>query len=206
MAKKDFHRSKRAKPANQGNSLFFVFFALITLAVGLSAILTLNTSNLRGSAASSSAQCIDSDAMDYNTKGYVTFDGMTYWDSCSGSKLSETYCYLGSNGQQSVNVFVYDCPAGYTCQDGACVSASGCGNNVLEAGEECDGAELGGQSCRQLGFSYGELSCSSNCVLDTSNCVRTGCGNGVVDPREQCDDGNKVSGDGCDQYCMLEKK
>jgi cysteine-rich repeat protein len=31
------------------------------------------------------------------------------------------------------------------------------------------------------------------------------CGNAVIDPGEECDDGNRVSGDGCDFMCMLER-
>ncbi|GIW65660.1 MAG: hypothetical protein KatS3mg094_179 [Candidatus Parcubacteria bacterium] len=46
-----------------------------------------------------------------------------------------------------------------------------CGNNFKEPGEECDGPDLGGQSCVSLGYSGGTLSCNSNCTFNTSQCT-----------------------------------
>jgi len=37
--------------------------------------------------------------------------------------------------------------------------------------EQCDGFQLGGQTCRSLGFASGTLTCGANCMLDTSGCV-----------------------------------
>ena len=51
-----------------------------------------------------------------------------------------------------------------------------CGNDVLEVyrGEDCDGQDLGSETCASLlGVDYsGTLSCKSNCVYNTSNCVK----------------------------------
>ena len=41
---------------------------------------------------------------------------------------------------------------------------------LTEAGEECDGNDLGGQTCTSLGYTGGTLSCS-DCKLDRSNCT-----------------------------------
>lgn len=66
------------------------------------------------------------------------------------------------------------------------VDAGGeCGNGVVEAGEQCDGGDLGGATCESEGFGGGGLLCTADCTLDTSNC--TLCGNGVVDEDEECD-------------------
>ena len=46
-----------------------------------------------------------------------------------------------------------------------------CGNGELEYGEQCDGADLGANSCASLGYASGDLSCNSNCTLNTSACV-----------------------------------
>ena len=48
---------------------------------------------------------------------------------------------------------------------------SGCGDGIIEAGEQCDGANLGAASCASNGFSGGTLSCNSNCTINTSSCV-----------------------------------
>jgi len=79
-----------------------------------------------------------------------------------------------------------------------------CGDGVVEVGvEACDGADLGGQTCADLGFDGGELGCVvDTCMHDTAAC--TACGDGEVDPGEGCDDGNVVAGDGCDAACQLE--
>ena len=46
-----------------------------------------------------------------------------------------------------------------------------CGNGILEADEECDGWELGGNTCKSLGYHSGTLSCTVTCSLDQSNCA-----------------------------------
>jgi len=48
-----------------------------------------------------------------------------------------------------------------------------CGNNIVEAGEQCDGSDLGGKTCVSLGYDSGTLSCKSNCIYDTSDCTTT---------------------------------
>ncbi|MFC1800573.1 LamG-like jellyroll fold domain-containing protein, partial [Nanoarchaeota archaeon] len=45
-----------------------------------------------------------------------------------------------------------------------------CGNNVKDAGEDCDTLDLGGQTCIGLGYPSGSLACHSNCTYDTSPC------------------------------------
>jgi hypothetical protein len=46
-----------------------------------------------------------------------------------------------------------------------------CGNGVKEGGEACDGADFGGLTCLDLGFSSGALACNADCTLDASACV-----------------------------------
>lgn len=47
----------------------------------------------------------------------------------------------------------------------------GCGDNIIQAGEQCDGTNLGGTTCALSGFDAGTLSCSSVCTLVTAACV-----------------------------------
>ena len=53
-----------------------------------------------------------------------------------------------------------------------------CGNNIAESGEECDGTDLGGNSCVGKGFSGGSISCNVGCTLNTSMCTTTSGGGG----------------------------
>ncbi len=47
-----------------------------------------------------------------------------------------------------------------------------CGDDTINmAGEQCDGTDLGGESCVSLGFDAGTLACAS-CAFDTSSCTR----------------------------------
>jgi hypothetical protein len=48
-----------------------------------------------------------------------------------------------------------------------------CGNDILEDGEACDGAELGAQQCADVNPSYigGALVCAASCTLDASGCT-----------------------------------
>lgn len=48
-----------------------------------------------------------------------------------------------------------------------------CGNDILEDGEECDGAELGGMTCSDVdpAFASGTLACGATCTFDASGCM-----------------------------------
>ncbi len=50
----------------------------------------------------------------------------------------------------------------------------GCGNGVVDPGEQCDGADLNGADCSTLGFSGGTLACLVTCALDQSACALAG--------------------------------
>jgi cysteine-rich repeat protein len=62
----------------------------------------------------------------------------------------------------------------------------GCGDRVLDLGEECDDGNLvDGDGC-------------------DSDCTITGCGNGIPTTGEACDDGNAANNDGCSSTCTVE--
>jgi hypothetical protein len=75
--------------------------------------------------------------------------------------------------------------------DGVCVSevcmVPTCGDGVVTVPEECDGANLLGQSCQDLGFyDVGVLSCNAQCKFDKSQCTGF-CGDALVGGNEDCD-------------------
>ncbi len=81
--------------------------------------------------------------------------------------------------------------------DGGGPGPASCGNGVIDPGETCDGANVGGQTCSSLGLGDGRLGCNARCTLETGDCQRGGaCGNGVIDRGEQCD-GNQLGGQSC---------
>ena len=46
---------------------------------------------------------------------------------------------------------------------------------VVDLGEQCDGAELGGITCMDLGYNGGELACDPvTCTYDASGCMAGG--------------------------------
>jgi hypothetical protein len=79
-----------------------------------------------------------------------------------------------------------------TCLRPPCGS---CGDGAISAGEQCDGAALGGATCGTLGLSGGPLSCTLDCRYDLSQCHST-CGNGVREGGELCD-GTDLNGVTC---------
>lgn len=62
---------------------------------------------------------------------------------------------------------------GATTDDPTTGAMSDCGNDVLEAGEECDGPDLGGKQCSDVDPAYvgGSLVCGASCTLDASGCM-----------------------------------
>jgi hypothetical protein len=77
-----------------------------------------------------------------------------------------------------------------------------CGNGQIDQGEDCDGGNLGGQSCVDLGFDGGVLACDPTiCVFDTSGCMDM--------PSNECD--NNCNGCACPSFectmcCALKDK
>ncbi|MEE8410182.1 MAG: hypothetical protein V3T05_11290 [Myxococcota bacterium] len=78
---------------------------------------------------------------------------------------------------------------------GAAETCEHCGDGIVDPGEACDGAALGGQTCADLGYTGGPLTCSPACSLDTSAC----CGDGVRGGVEECD-GVDLSGFSCGDF------
>lgn len=54
----------------------------------------------------------------------------------------------------------------------------GCGNGVIDYGEQCDGINLGGATCGTRGFGGGVLVCSSACTFTTASCTGVSSGAG----------------------------
>lgn len=74
------------------------------------------------------------------------------------------------------------------CDGGLCV-VNICGDGIRTPGEECDGDDLGGQSCIETFHFYGEttgLTCKADCTLDKTGCVGA-CGDGIKNGDELCD-------------------
>ena len=106
--------------------------------------------------------------------------------NCSGScaDLNTSLSHCGSCGTT--------CKLGEACSSGKCVQA--CGNAALDPGEQCDGAALGGQTCKGLGYYAGTLKCAATCAFDLAGCHR--CGDGVINGKEVCD-GKALGGKTC---------
>jgi cysteine-rich repeat protein len=90
------------------------------------------------------------------------------------------------------------CTVACGCKYNASGVPLNCGNGVVEEGEVCDGTNLAGQTCENVGdFTGGTLGCSADCrelVLDE---CQTPCGNAAIDEGETCD-GTNFAGATCD--------
>jgi cysteine-rich repeat protein len=64
-----------------------------------------------------------------------------------------------------------------------------CGDGKLDEKEECDN---GPQNS-----TLSDADCRPDCSLSR-------CGDGIIDSTELCDDGNRLNGDSCDRFCLVE--
>jgi hypothetical protein len=84
-------------------------------------------------------------------------------------------------------------------------AVAACGNGLIETGEECDGSNLAGRTCQDLGFESGTITCGLDCKLDRQDCIG-GCGNARLESPEECDDGlanSAMTPDACRPDCRL---
>jgi len=59
---------------------------------------------------------------------------------------------------------------------------------VVDGDDDCDGADLAGESCVSLGHGAGNLTCTASCTFNTIDCGE--CGDGLIGVAEQCDGAN----------------
>ncbi|MFH1812034.1 MAG: hypothetical protein ABIJ09_25065 [Pseudomonadota bacterium] len=92
------------------------------------------------------------------------------------------------------------CPPATPTPDAGGGGVEVCGDGTRQAGEVCDGPELGGATCVSLGFAAGELRCQPRCQdFDRSGCgAPEGCGDGTRNGVERCD-GADLGGATCEQ-------
>jgi MYXO-CTERM domain-containing protein len=78
-----------------------------------------------------------------------------------------------------------------------------CGDSAITHAEVCDGADLGGQDCTDLGYTTpAGVTCDSDCGgIDSSACAPV-CGDSNLEPGEACDDGPTGS-DTCTPSCTF---
>ena len=88
-------------------------------------------------------------------------------EQCDGANLNEQSCET-----QGFDGGTLSCTAACQFDTTGCTTIeSDCGNGVIEAGEQCEGANLNGQNCKRQGFDEGTLSCTADCQFDTSACI-----------------------------------
>jgi len=115
---------------------------------------------------------------------------------CDGAAMPQTSCAELGYYEQTGDL---GCAADCTLDLSVC--AGSCGDGVIQVAfaEDCEGADLAGETCATLGLGAGTLACSDNCRFDTSGCEAAAvCGDGaVVTPFEQCD-GTDLAGETCE--------
>ncbi len=118
-------------------------------------------------------------------------------EECDGDRLAGLDC--SDFGYESGQLACVHCRIGTNY-------CNTCGDGVAEGDiqgypgfEPCDGTDLRGVTCADLGFESGTVSCTTSCGLDVTLCGQEPslCGNGVLDPGEYCDDGNHINEDIC---------
>jgi hypothetical protein len=92
-------------------------------------------------------------------------------EACDGTNFNGKSCQsLGYGGGNLI------CAANCKSVDTtSCTPLASCGNGQKEGSEQCDGAQLGGQTCLGLGFDSGTLTCSGSCTFDTAGCETLDC-------------------------------
>jgi hypothetical protein len=72
------------------------------------------------------------------------------------------------------------------CRSAVCIPFT-CGDGIITTPEECDGDNVGAQTCLTAQFyDDGPVACAPDCTLDVSQCTGY-CGDGVVQEGEACD-------------------
>ena len=142
----------------------------------------------------------------FNSNGEVTINWPVIWPEGIKNDLNPEYFIRATyNGKQKKSESVPVKPncgndelrGSEVCDDGLlngvygycnkqCTAIKECGDGILQSYFElCDGINLNGKTCIDLGFSGGELSCTETCIFDFNNCeIPDHCTNNVQDDDE----------------------
>ncbi len=87
-------------------------------------------------------------------------------------------------------------------EDVAEEEAPGCGNDLVEGSEECDGTDMGvDPECDDHGYTSGIVTCSA-CAYVLTGCTSL-CGDGITNTDETCDDYNADACGTCNAACTI---
>jgi|GEM_PF-2960446 len=99
-----------------------------------------------------------------------------------------------------VDVFHFVCnpnPPGQACGTVATTTTTippTCGNGSVDPAEQCDGADLAGETCVSRGFTGGTLACTPSCTFDVSVCTSPPPSTCTIDMDTSCPDLSPMCG------------
>ena len=141
--------------------------------------------------ATSCARCNGTCSAVTTTSGPSCGDGVVTAadnEQCDGATIPKTCAELGYGGGVAgakPTCYPSTDTSGNACHYNVTSCVPTCGNNTVEAGEQCDGTNLNGATCAALGYSGGTPSCTL-CKLTSIGCTSV-CGNNKAEGDEQCD-------------------
>jgi hypothetical protein len=119
-------------------------------------------------------------------------------EECDGADFGAATCDSETAGALPDGTLT--CEADCTISTGNCVNNNLCGNDNIDAGEDCDNGDLGGANCDDAtngALPLGTLACDdAACQFDTSGCFAPVCGDDQIDAPEECDN-NNLDGENC---------
>jgi len=92
-------------------------------------------------------------------------------EQCDGGQLDGQTCSTLGAGDGQLG-----CGDNCTFDLSGCFQ-TGCGNDIVDPGEDCDGS-VGANNCEGQGYDGGVLSCAENCTFDESDCCSSQCSPG----------------------------
>jgi len=141
--------------------------------------------------------CTDSCTLDESVCSLQCGDGIlsTDYEQCDGADLNGASCLSLGMGSGQLS-----CTTACRFDSSGCEDQAVCGDGTLSTPfEQCEGANLDGQSCQSLGYHDGALSCDLQCAFDLESCRTFGrCGDSQIQSvyGEQCE-GLELSGQTC---------